>query len=68
MSYLLVNTDLIFPLLPPPRKGYIQALAEADYYVRNGGYSGVQHSKADTGGEFMAAYENDLVFLEPDNW
>jgi hypothetical protein len=47
--------------------GFIQALAEADYYVRNSSYSGTEHSEADAGGEFMAAYELDLSFLS-DTW
>lgn len=49
------------------QQGFIQALAEADYYVRNSSYSGTEHSEADAGGEFMAAYELDLSFLS-DTW
>lgn len=43
--------------------GYIQALGEANYYLRNAGYNSTHHGEADTGGEFMAAYELDLSFL-----
>jgi hypothetical protein len=47
--------------------GFIQALAESDFYVRNSSYDGAQHTKADAGGEFMAAYELDLSFIS-DIW
>jgi len=45
------------------QQGYIQALGEANYYLRNAGYNSTHHGEADTGGEFMAAYELDLSFL-----
>lgn len=35
--------------------------------MRNSSYSGTEHSEADAGGEFMAAYELDLSFLS-DTW
>eukprot|EP01087_Luapelamoeba_hula_P019893 TRINITY_DN6663_c0_g1_i1.p1 TRINITY_DN6663_c0_g1~~TRINITY_DN6663_c0_g1_i1.p1 ORF type:complete len:909 (+),score=122.76 TRINITY_DN6663_c0_g1_i1:56-2728(+) len=50
------------------QQGFLQALAETDFFIRDGSYSGDAHTRGDTGGEFIMAYEGELGFMRPLQW
>jgi glycosylphosphatidylinositol phospholipase D len=49
------------------KQGFMQAMANSNFNAQGNGYSHEVHNDADTGGEFMAAFQEDLSFIK-DIW